>query len=276
MTTASAAAAVRTVYMLLPAHTIIARTHPIAQPHLRPTQPPCVSTPHPTPPGPACVRYRCRPGWYGSDCARKKAGLEMEPGGRRGCRVWGRGQQDVPHEPRGQAGMPREADRAVHESLYIHESLYTNGGGSSTAAARLAPWQQNPPRSTGNRHARGPASSLPPPLCVAPRQRARWRPTPQAPPLPLPRASLPAPLPPWAFTPPPPYLRLPPQPPNHQPPAGDHEGPTPAKPWNSKVAVTPPAALPVPALPTRPRPLIYVYDMPPAYTSRMLQYRSTA
>ena len=32
------------------------------------------------------------------------------------------------------------------------------------------------------------------------------------------------------------------------------------------------AALPTPPAASRPRPLIYVYDMPPEYTSRMWQY----
>ncbi|PNH07164.1 hypothetical protein TSOC_006410 [Tetrabaena socialis] len=45
------------------------------------------------------------------------------------------------------------------------------------------------------------------------------------------------------------------------------------RPWLAAATVTPPAALPVPALPTRPRPLIYVYDVPPDFTFRMLQYR---
>ncbi|GLI62946.1 hypothetical protein VaNZ11_005800 [Volvox africanus] len=46
--------------------------------------------------------------------------------------------------------------------------------------------------------------------------------------------------------------------------------------WLEPLIVIPPASLPVPASPTRPRPLIYVYDVPPEYTSRMLQYRVAA
>ena len=46
------------------------------------------------------------------------------------------------------------------------------------------------------------------------------------------------------------------------------------RPWLKDFAVVPPAALPEPpAGLQRKRPFIYVYDMPPAYTSRMLQYR---
>ena len=75
--------------------------------------------------------------------------------------------------------------------------------------------------------------------------------------------------------------------------AGLHEG-LHARPWLLDVVVTPPAAaVSVPpaagegapaaaasqshghdmALPRRMRPLIYVYDIPPTYTSRMLQYK---
>ncbi len=46
------------------------------------------------------------------------------------------------------------------------------------------------------------------------------------------------------------------------------------RPWLKEFAVVPPAALPKPPEGLqRKRPFIYVYDMPPAYTSRMLQYR---
>ncbi|KAG2497881.1 hypothetical protein HYH03_004147 [Edaphochlamys debaryana] len=45
-----------------------------------------------------------------------------------------------------------------------------------------------------------------------------------------------------------------------------------SRPWLQRVVVVPPASLPSPPKPTRPRPLIYVYDMAP-YTSRFLQYR---
>ncbi|GFR52399.1 hypothetical protein Agub_g14911 [Astrephomene gubernaculifera] len=45
------------------------------------------------------------------------------------------------------------------------------------------------------------------------------------------------------------------------------------EPWLQEVVVVPPASLPTPPTPTRPRPLIYVYDMPTEYTSKMLQYR---
>ncbi|KAG2445204.1 hypothetical protein HYH02_008672 [Chlamydomonas schloesseri] len=50
-----------------------------------------------------------------------------------------------------------------------------------------------------------------------------------------------------------------------------HEG---ERPWLRPVVAIPPAAQEVPAISTRPRPLIYVYDVPPEYTSRMLQYRN--
>ncbi|PNH11304.1 putative glucuronosyltransferase [Tetrabaena socialis] len=43
--------------------------------------------------------------------------------------------------------------------------------------------------------------------------------------------------------------------------------------WLNPAVRMPPAALPTPATPTRPRPLIFVYDMPPEYNSRFLQYR---
>jgi hypothetical protein len=46
------------------------------------------------------------------------------------------------------------------------------------------------------------------------------------------------------------------------------------RPWIKEFAKLPTAALPEPpAGLQRRRPFIYVYDMPPAYTSRMLQYR---
>ncbi|EFJ52271.1 acetylglucosaminyltransferase [Volvox carteri f. nagariensis] len=45
------------------------------------------------------------------------------------------------------------------------------------------------------------------------------------------------------------------------------------RPWLRGTVVVPPASLPEPQMPTQMRPLIYVYDMPPAYHSRMLQYR---
>ncbi|KAG2501892.1 hypothetical protein HYH03_000390 [Edaphochlamys debaryana] len=45
-----------------------------------------------------------------------------------------------------------------------------------------------------------------------------------------------------------------------------------SRPWLKSVMEIPPAALEAPP-PTRRKPLIYVYDMPAAYTSRMLQYR---
>ena len=47
-----------------------------------------------------------------------------------------------------------------------------------------------------------------------------------------------------------------------------------SRPWLKPFARLPPAALPSPpADKQRKRPFIYVYDMPPAYTGRMLQYR---
>ncbi|GLC34055.1 hypothetical protein PLESTB_000832400 [Pleodorina starrii] len=55
---------------------------------------------------------------------------------------------------------------------------------------------------------------------------------------------------------------------------GLHE--TGSRPWLTRLVATPPAALPQPPAPTRPRPLIYVYDIPAEYTSRMLQYRVAA
>ncbi len=46
------------------------------------------------------------------------------------------------------------------------------------------------------------------------------------------------------------------------------------RPWLKSFATLPPAAMPLmPSGTTRKRPFIYIYDMPPAYTSRMLQYR---
>jgi hypothetical protein len=46
------------------------------------------------------------------------------------------------------------------------------------------------------------------------------------------------------------------------------------RPWLNKVVRLPPAAAPTPkAGLLRKRPFIYVYDMPPAYNTRMLQYR---
>ncbi|GIL78717.1 hypothetical protein Vretimale_380 [Volvox reticuliferus] len=45
------------------------------------------------------------------------------------------------------------------------------------------------------------------------------------------------------------------------------------RPWIKKTAIAPPASLPIPPMRVHPRPLIYVYDMPPEYHSRMLQYR---
>lgn len=45
------------------------------------------------------------------------------------------------------------------------------------------------------------------------------------------------------------------------------------KPWLKRPSAVPAEAREVPALPTRKRPLIYVYDVPPPYTTRMLQYR---
>lgn len=44
------------------------------------------------------------------------------------------------------------------------------------------------------------------------------------------------------------------------------------KPWQQLIMGSVPASLDPPPAPTRPRPLIYVYDMPPEFTTRMLQY----
>lgn len=44
-----------------------------------------------------------------------------------------------------------------------------------------------------------------------------------------------------------------------------------AEPWLDLVMAMPPAALDPPPQPTRKRPLIYIYDLPPAYNTRMLQ-----
>ncbi|KAG2501891.1 hypothetical protein HYH03_000389 [Edaphochlamys debaryana] len=45
------------------------------------------------------------------------------------------------------------------------------------------------------------------------------------------------------------------------------------RPWIERLVTIPPAAMETPPKPTRPRPLIYVYDVPADYTTRMLQYR---
>jgi hypothetical protein len=53
-----------------------------------------------------------------------------------------------------------------------------------------------------------------------------------------------------------------------------HAGVQEQRPWIQAFASLPPAAMPLmPRGTTRKRPFIYIYDMPPAYTSRMLQYR---
>ncbi|MEW5305094.1 MAG: hypothetical protein WDW36_007657 [Sanguina aurantia] len=51
------------------------------------------------------------------------------------------------------------------------------------------------------------------------------------------------------------------------------EGDFESKPWLKETVGIPPAAAAVPAAPTRKRPLIYIYDMPPEFTTRMHQYR---
>jgi hypothetical protein len=49
-----------------------------------------------------------------------------------------------------------------------------------------------------------------------------------------------------------------------------------ARPWLKEHAVQPPASLdPPPTNATRVRPFIFVYDIPTAYTSNLLQYRLT-
>jgi hypothetical protein len=45
-------------------------------------------------------------------------------------------------------------------------------------------------------------------------------------------------------------------------------------PWIQDVIIEPPAAADPPVLVRRLRPLIYVYDLPPDYNSRLLQYRN--
>lgn len=45
------------------------------------------------------------------------------------------------------------------------------------------------------------------------------------------------------------------------------------RPWLASVAAESPSAADPPALPTRKRPFIYVYDLPPEFNVRMLQWR---
>jgi hypothetical protein len=126
---------------------------------------------------------KCHDGWYGADCSRKKAGMDMEQ------------------------GAPPPAAACLARTL-------VPGGRSGLSDQRAGCCRL----SQRQRRARFPPD--PEPCCLLP-------------------AGLEA-----------------------------------SRPWIKPFAAMPPAALPdPPADASRKRPFIYVYDMPPAYTSRMLQYR---